>query len=146
MIQRGRKSSASLSVVQLAPGMRRPDPPAELTPEQAEEWRAIVGRMPADWFTRENQAMLVDLCRHVVIARRVSEQIDAFDPEWLADEEGLKRYDKLTSILERHTRTIASLSTRMRLTQQSRYNAAAANTASERAKGPVKPWEFAKGG
>jgi phage terminase small subunit len=146
MIQRGRKSSAALSVVPLAPGARRPDPPDELTPEQADEWRAVVGRMPADWFTRENQAMLVDLCRHVVIARRVSEQIDAFDPAWLADDEGLKRYDKLTAILERHTRTIASLSTRMRLTQQSRYNAAAANTASEKAKGPVKPWEFGKSG
>jgi hypothetical protein len=119
-----------------------------LTQEQAEEWRAVVGTKPADWFTRDNQAMMVDYCRHIVLGRRIAEQIDRFDPAWMADDEGLKRFDKLGAMLERHTRTIASLATRMRLTQQSRYNAQSANTAASRsdgASGARRPWEFQAG-
>jgi len=55
MAKRGRKSSASLSVIS-GNGIEvisRPDAPVDLTDEQAAEWRAIVNRMPADWFTRE---------------------------------------------------------------------------------------------
>jgi len=29
--------------------MMRPDAPNDLTDEQAEEWRAVVNRLPADW-------------------------------------------------------------------------------------------------
>lgn len=137
---RGRKSSASLAVVTALPG-QRPEPPAELNEAQANEWRAIVGRMPADWFTRETQPLLVQYCRHVVKARLVAKAVDEFDPAWLADEEGLKRYDKLTQIAEREGRAMSSLATRMRITQQSRYNAAAANTASAKAGVAKKPWE-----
>jgi hypothetical protein len=68
MAQRGRKSAASLSIVSVL-GNERPAPPEDLTDEEAKEWRAIVGRMPADWFTRENFPLLVEYCRHVVRAR-----------------------------------------------------------------------------
>src|SRR5690606_4443353 len=50
MGKRGPKSSAaqaSPSVVELRPNAR-PEPPEDLTPEQAAEWRAVVARMPAD--------------------------------------------------------------------------------------------------
>src|SRR4051812_44557753 len=124
--QRGRKSAASLAVVTSLPG-QRPEPPAELTAEQAEEWRAVGATRRADWFSGNNQELLVAYCRHIVLTRRVSEQIDRFDPAWMADDDGLKRFDKLGAMLERHTRTIASLATRMRLTQQSRYDAKTAN-------------------
>ena len=50
MRQRGRKSAESLVVVP-AVLLQRPDPPAELSIEQAEVWRAYVADMPADWFT-----------------------------------------------------------------------------------------------
>lgn len=140
MATRGRKSAAALAVVTALPG-QRPEPPAELTDEQAAEWRAIVGRMPADWFTRETQPLLVQYCRHVVKARLVAQAINDFDPAWLADEDGLKRYDKLTQIAEREGRAMSSLATRMRITQQSRYNAAAANTASTKAAKGDKPWQ-----
>ncbi len=60
---RGRKSAAELGVIQGIP--ERPDAPDELTPEQAEEWRAVVDRMPVDWFRREIWPLLCAYCRHV---------------------------------------------------------------------------------
>jgi hypothetical protein len=68
MGKRGRKSSAELSVVTPLK-TRRPPPPEDLTEEQASEWRAVVSRMPPDWFTREHFALLADYCRHVCRAR-----------------------------------------------------------------------------
>ena len=52
MAQRGRKSAVALATVAVIPG-QRPAPPAELTEEQAEEWRAIVATKPPEWFNRE---------------------------------------------------------------------------------------------
>jgi hypothetical protein len=70
MAQRGRKSAASLSIVQVL-GNERPAPPDELTEEEAEEWRAIASRMPHDWWTRENYPLLAEYCRHIVSGQDV---------------------------------------------------------------------------
>jgi hypothetical protein len=66
----GRKSAASLAVVNVL-GNERPAPPDDLTEEEAEEWRAIVSRMPHDWFTRENRPLLAEHCRHIVSGQDV---------------------------------------------------------------------------
>jgi hypothetical protein len=66
--QRGRKGAAALSVVAgTINAVERPEPPAELTAEQAWEWQAIVDRMPADWFTVETWPVLMLLCRHICV-------------------------------------------------------------------------------
>ena len=77
MAQRGRKSAASLSVVSLIADAR-PAPPDELAVEEAEEWRAIARRMPADWFARENHPLLSEYCRHIVRARDLAGDIATF--------------------------------------------------------------------
>ena len=139
--QRGRKSAASLSVIR-GHGASRPGPPDELTEDQAAEWRVIVGRMPADWFTRETHPLLVDLCRHIVRSRVIAGKIDSFDPEWLMQDEGARAYDRLCAMGERETRMMASLATKMRLTQQSRYNAQSASTAERKGSNePSHPWQ-----
>ena len=139
MASRGRKSAASLAVVPALPN-RRPEPPRELTNEQAIEWRAVVGYMPADWFTRETHALLVQYCRHVVNARRIARALDGYDPAVLATPEGIDTYDKLAKMADREGRALANLATRMRLTQQSHYrpdkSVGKASAADE------KPWEF----
>ena len=61
MKQRGRRSSASLSVVSTEP-LSPPEPPSELTKRQVEIWRNIVSAMPPDWFLRAPQ-LLVQYCR-----------------------------------------------------------------------------------
>lgn len=118
---RGRESSASLSVV--GPGgietVRRPDPPPELTDEQAIEWREIINRLPADWFPRETHGMLAAYCRHVVTARRVADLVRSIEQ---ADELDVGEYDRALRMQEREGRAISSLATRMRISQHSAYD------------------------
>jgi hypothetical protein len=140
MKQRGRKSVAALSVVSPLPGQQKPEPPEELAAEEAEEWCAIVGRLPYDWFPRETHGQLVNYCRHVVRATVIDGLIKSFRPEWAATDEGLHRLDKLTHMAERESRAIASLGTKMRITQQTRVREQTAGRKLE-AHVTQKPWD-----
>lgn len=147
---RGRQSSASLSVISggAVVTVRRPDPPDELNEEQADEWRAVVGRLPADWFPRETQGMLAQYCRHVVAARRVAQMITALEAGVAAESEepeadrlaiilsAAKTMDRLLKMQEREGRALSSLATRMRISQQATYD--------KQKKKPLqgrKPWD-----
>ena len=135
MAQRGRRSATSLTLPTAnIEVVRRPDSPYDLNDEQTDEWRAIVNRMPADWFPRETHPVLSQLCRHIVNARRVSQLIDA---ELKAEQLNLKMFDDLSRLQARESGAIASLSTKLRLTQQATVRA-------ESARKPTlvpKPWE-----
>jgi hypothetical protein len=119
MAERGRKSAASLAVAQTAPLATRIGPPADLTPAQKAVWMTVVNSKPVDWFGDEHGPMLAQYCRHKVQSDVIAQQLEAFDPEWLADEDGLKRYDKLLAMNERESRAMTCLLRAMRLTQQS---------------------------
>jgi hypothetical protein len=121
MNQRGRKSSASLQVIEHSgiTSIRRPDPPDELTDEQGYEWRCIVNRLPAEWFPRETHGMLAQYCRHVVSARRVGQLIAVAEAQ---EEFSVDEYDRLLKMQEREGRALSSLATRMRISQHSTYD------------------------
>jgi hypothetical protein len=106
----------------------RPRPPKELTDHEAEIWKWIVDRLPPDWFPSETHPLLVQYCRHVLIARHLWELIE----DYKADGQPIYRadYNRLLSMHERETKAIAILATRMRLTQHSLYD-----------KTKKKPWE-----
>jgi hypothetical protein len=129
----GRRSAAELAVVQIGTVCSRPEPPSELTEEQAQEWRAIVDRLLPDWFTRETHPLLVQYCRHTVSSRRISQLIANLEQ---SDDFDVQTYDKLLGMQERESRAMASLATKMRLTQQSTYD-------KKKAKGVIssRPWE-----
>lgn len=133
---RGPKSAAELSVVPIG-GPKPPRPPEELTKMQAEEWRAIVKRMPSDWFTRETWPLLAQLCRHTVQSRRIAKLIE----ELLSDFYAIDDYDRLLRMQNRESAAIMSLSTKLRLSQQSSYNAKNASTAKTGPDGK-RPWEY----
>jgi hypothetical protein len=136
-----RKSAAALSVVQSLPGAKRPEPPEELTEEQAVEWRKVVDRLPADWFPQDSHQLLVAYCRHVSRARVLAEMLDRFERERIGLAAGLREYEKLLGMADREHRAISSLATRMRLTQQSRYRGETAKNRAEKANAPSKQWE-----
>ena len=140
MATRGRKSAAALSVVPVT-AEQRPAPPEELTEEQAQDWRAIVGRMPADWFTREVQPLLMAYCKHLATFRKLSAVVDGFDLDTAVAKGGLMVYARLLTMRERESRCLASLATRMRLTPQARYAPHSAARAAARAGTARKPWE-----
>jgi len=136
MGERGRKSREDLAVVpQVIEVIPRAKPPSDLTDEQADEWNAVVARMPADWFGRETHGLLTQYCRHVVASRRVADLIAAVEKEKELD---LDQYDKLLKMQEREGRAMSSLATRMRLSQQTQWS----EQKSRKVTSPVKmPWE-----
>jgi hypothetical protein len=139
-MQRGRKSSESQStVVSLVPGVR-PDPPAELTDEQAETWWAAVNSMPADWFFGCAGVLLGQLCRHVSYSRWMAAELAADGLGSSKKGGGIDRFDKLSRMHLREGKAISSLMTKLRLTPQSKYSARAAATAAQSTP-RVKPWE-----
>jgi phage terminase small subunit len=134
---RGRKSAASLSVaVTNIPG-QRPEPPEKLSEVQKSEWRAVVARMPADWFTRENQALLVEHCRHV----ERSDVLEAAIQEAVADGR-LRDVADLINLAKQLTSTLATLATKMRLSQQTRADRDKAATAVKNIGAGRRPWEI----
>ena len=143
MATRGRKSAASLSVV-VGSIDGRPQPPADLTKFQKELWLRTVAGEPLDQFrTATLQQLLKEYVRHVETAHILAGEIEATDPQWLRDEEGLKRYDKLLAMRDRETKAVGEKATKLRLTNQSRYTPQAAATAAKNVGAPKKPWEMA---
>lgn len=143
MATRGRKSAAALSVV-VGSIDGRPRPPSDLTEFQREVWERTVANEAASFFnTAALQQLLKEYCRHCEAADTLAKQIEAFDPAWLADEDGLKRYDKLLGMRDRETKAIGDKATKLRLTNQARYTPQAAATASKKGGGERKPWEVA---
>lgn len=118
---RGRRPASSLTVATTnIEAFDRPDAPYDLTDEQAEEWRSVVDRLPADWFPRETWPLLAQYCRHVVAARHVARLLH--DLEKRRDGFDVDEYDKLLKMQEREGRALSSLATRMRMTQQTTYD------------------------
>jgi len=119
MGNRGRQSSAELTVIgpRGIETIKRPDPPEELTDEQAREWQEIVNRMPADWFPRETHCLLIQLCRHNVEGRHIAAMIARMKAA-PKEEFVLQDYNRLLNMQERESRAIASMTTKLRLSHQ----------------------------
>lgn len=137
MTQKGRKSAQALQLVKSAEviELKRPDPPSDLTKEQAREWRAMANSLPADWFGRETHGLLAQYCRHVCDARVIADQIAALVA---SDEYDFGTHEALLKAQERETRAIMAVSRSMRTTQQATYHP-------ERSKGvksaSPSPWD-----
>jgi hypothetical protein len=148
MAQRGRRSAASFLVVPTAiEASPRQRAPSELSQQQAIIWDAVVAAEPADWFSASTRPILVQYCRHIIAARRAAQMIATLEAEIdgeSADQSGrlavmlsaAKAFDRLLKIQERESRTIASLATKMRITQQATINKRGNKIESK------KPWEF----
>ena len=119
--KRGRKSKSALAIVpSKVERIPRAPAPKDLSDEEKFEWVAVVNRMAADHFPRETHGVLAQYCRHIVAARCISQWIqDGIESKAMT----IDRYDQLLKMQEREGRALSSLATRMRLTQQSRYDA-----------------------
>ena len=100
--------------------VRRPDPPADLTDEMAEEWRTIVSHLPADYFRTEVLPMLAQYCTHIVRSRRLRSLLSRMERS--PEEFDPLHYARLLDAEEKQSRSISSLATRMRLSPQSTYD------------------------
>lgn len=135
-MKRGPTSAAALTVISGdgIVSIRRPDPPDELTEEQADEWRAVVNRMAADWFPRETHGLLAQYCRHIVASRHVAQLIAKAESD--DGDLDIRQYNSLLMMQGREGRAATALARAMRLTQQSTYSAH--KTKPQQA---AKPWQ-----
>ena len=101
---------------------RRPEPPEELTQEQAQVWQRIVKRLPPEWFPEETIDMLADYCRCVTTIRMLAKVINKLESAGLGTPKQLAAHRAVQRDHLVQTRTMLNLATRMRLTQQSTYD------------------------
>ena len=143
MVYRGDlvSSSADGPIIQ----SKRAPPPTDLTPTQRKIWRELVADLDRDWFS-DTAHMLKELCAHIDYARMLAAGIEQVRTRLAAVEVGSKEERtlsrELSSLLRSHGKqsaSIASLSTKLRLTPQARQSARRADQVRHRT-GP-RPWE-----
>lgn len=117
-------------------GIARVQPPAELGQREAELWRAVVDSKPAEWFGPDTVPILVEYCRAKVSCDNLHALVEAALAE--GDPKDIKASMQLRDM---ESRRLATLATKMRLTQQSRYTPQASATADKKA-GGRKPWQI----
>lgn len=145
MAARGRKSSASLAISN-KPDIgvaKRLSPPATMSDAEMCVWAEVVNDQPAGAFTATHAPLLEMYCRHVVNNRVIADELLNFDRKWLADDEGLKRYDTLLKLSERESRAASSLATRLRITRQAVDQQTIARSQINNKSQARKPWELA---
>lgn len=120
MKKRGPPSPGDLTTIAMTPVgvVPRVRPPHNLTDEAVEVWAAITGAMPADHFSPATAPMLACLCRAVVEGNRISELIERS----IGGEFSIPEYKTLLSMQAEQSSVVASLSTKLRITQQSTLN------------------------
>jgi len=121
---RGRPSSVALSIVSPdAITAKRPEPPNYLGKEESEVWRKVTSCLPPDWFAEDTHGMLEQYCRHVICARYMAKRINKIQSaSGNISDKDIKALDNLYKLQHRETIAIAALSTKMRITQNSRYD------------------------
>ncbi|PLW82657.1 hypothetical protein CWI75_08720 [Kineobactrum sediminis] len=138
MAQRGKQSAAALAVATTEG--RRPSPPQTLNDAQAAVWRRVVGVYPPEYFRPDSFDLLEAYCRHVVSAGFLNAEIDRYQPAWLLEDDGLKRYKTLLECRDRESRTSMALARSMRITNQSRFDERKA-ASTQRTTSARAPWE-----
>lgn len=142
MAKRGRTSIAELSTAIPIKASSRLNAPAHMSDAEVSVWAEVVNDQPADAFSATHIPLLEMYCRHVVQSRIIADEILNFDRSWLADDDGLKRYDRLLAMQEREGRAASSLATRLRLTRQAvEHPRTTMRAIANQSKGR-KPWEL----
>lgn len=145
MGQRGRKSAAAMEVATLVAPVsteQRLSAPVHLSDAERAVWVEVVNDQPAGAFTATHSPLLELYCRHVSNARVLADELLNFDRAWIADDEGLKRYDRLLAMSERESRAASSLATRLRITRQAVEHPTTVGRALGKQARTRKPWEL----
>ena len=146
MAQRGRKSADALSVLAVSVmTAERLAAPAHMSAAELAVWLEVVNDQPAGAFSATHAPLLELYCRHIVQARVLADELVNFERAWLADDDGLKRYDRLLGMAEREGRAASSLATRLRITRQAIDQQTVARSIVNAPKAR-KPWELTVNG
>ena len=130
-----RKSKAELATVSvLNPTDRRLKPPTGMGARQKEIWADVVNSQDADWFTPPAISLLRAYCDACAVYERLWKDVN--NVRFHQD------LDVLLKMIDREVKKMTMLSTKMRLTNQSRYQAnQAGGKKYNRQQGGKRPWE-----
>ena len=142
MAKTGQRSAASMEIADQIGNSPRLPAPVHMSDAERAVWAQAVGDQPGGSFTAVHEPLLELYCRHVVRSRVLADEIDGFQREWLADRDGLKRYDTLLAMAEREGRAASSLATRLRITRQATTDPKTVGRASRNMGRLSKPWEL----
>lgn len=84
--------------------------------------------------------MLADYCKRRAVCEEIGEVIDASGPIGKQDAEQQRRFAQLLRMRDREMAAVANLATKLRLTNQARYQSAVAARVVERGKQAEEPW------
>ncbi len=101
----------------------------------------VMASRSSEMIEPEAYPVLVEYCRSIEQADLIADQIEAFDMDWLKEDDGLKRYDKLLAMQDRLTKVITSCAVKLRLTPSTRFHSATAGRVGEKVGGARKPWQ-----
>jgi phage terminase small subunit len=135
MAQRGRKSTASLAVI--TPIKERPQPPADLFEDAADEWRRVMATREPDYFGQEQLAHLTAYCTHVATAQLLTREIEA-----LPRPVNAAQRSKLLRDRRDEMKLALDIGRSLRLTLHSQRTAQTAGTASRAAVSAKRLWEI----
>lgn len=141
-----RKSAAAIEVQSLAlepiSKSKRLQAPAHISDAERAVWVQLVNDQPADAFTATHVPLIEMYCRHILNSRLIADELLNFDRAWLADDDGLKRYEKLLAMSERESRAASSLATRLRITRQAVDHPTTAGRKLANQTRGKKPWQL----
>lgn len=123
---------------------RRPPPPDGMTDAQARLWRDITETEAGHMFDSAARRHLLRLyCEHATFRASLQSLIDRSPIEAICGDDTAKNFEAMLRARDRETKQLVSLATRMRLTNQSRYTAAAAGSAARNDNGAgPRPWDI----
>lgn len=127
---RGRVSAAAKEIKHfaVAEAFKTVDAPTSLTTAQADVWSRTMRGGNIDIVQPENYDLLIDYCRLVDQSNKLAPMIDDRLAKGINSEEELKILEKLMKQRDQTVRTITTVSTKLRLTPQSRLTIDQANT------------------
>lgn len=119
----------------------RPSPPENMKAEQAEIWNNTVASEPVNWFQSQAQRDILRMyCAAVYSAKMIQMFIDDYPIAMLATANGTRHYNNLCRLRRDETNSAVSLATKLRITNQSRYDRKLAATMTRGQSVESKPW------
>jgi hypothetical protein len=135
----------------IIPGsIKRPTPPPELDAREATIWRRVTKRLPSDWVSN-GAPLFGELCRHIGFSAALKEDITlaraAINALRTAEQpasklllDATKDYRALLRLHALQSQQVGTLSTKLRLTPQSRYQSSTAKVRATEEPEGIAPW------
>lgn len=124
MKQNGPRSSAELAVVAtIKPAPARLTAPSHLSESARAVWQEVVSSRPADYFDAASVPLLETYAHATAEHRRLASLVATLDPV-----EDLDTLAKLSRLVDVHALRMGAAATKLRLSNQSRYNPSTADT------------------